>query len=77
MKIIHQSGFIKAIEDSINALQHRLASFETDENNRFSLISSETTSLREKVRTIDDEFSKRVKGIESVMQRRAVEQADK
>jgi len=33
--------------------------------------------LKEKVRTIDDEFSKRVKAIESIMQRKAVEQAEK
>jgi hypothetical protein len=54
-------------------LQKKLQAFESDETQRFSFISSETTTLKEKVWTIDDEFSKRVKAIESIMQRKAVE----
>jgi acyl transferase domain-containing protein len=40
-------------------------------------VSHETAGLKEKVRTIDDEFSKRVKAIESVLQREAVKHAQK
>lgn len=50
-----------------------MKAFEADETSRFTLVSQETAGLKEKVRIIDDEFSKRVKAIESILQREAYE----
>jgi hypothetical protein len=49
----------------------------SDETSRHAASAHEMIGLKEKVRVIDDEFSKRVKALESVIQRLNLEFAER
>ena len=77
MAKFEKTGVIGSLADAISKLSKQVRAFETEEVSRFTAMSNELVSLKEKVRIMDDEFSKRTKGMESVLQRREVDWDDK